>query len=60
MQPNTGNSAPVFDDITQGLHVVSAPANIATTLRAGNFSIDIYDNASATFIENMLRVLKSY
>ena len=59
MQPSTGNSTPVFAEITQDLNVAAAPANIAATLRAGDFSIDIYDNASAAFIESMLRGLKS-
>ena len=58
MQPSTGKSTPVFAEITQDLHV-AAPANIAATLRAGEFSIEIYDNAFATFIESMLRGLKS-
>ena len=59
IQPSTGNSVPVFAEITQDLPVAAASANIAATLRAGDFSIDIYDNASATFIESMLRGLKS-
>ena len=46
LQPSTGNSAPVFAEITQDLPAV-ASANIAATLRAGDFKIDIYDNASA-------------
>ena len=59
IQPSTGNSAPVFAEITQDLPVTAASANIAATLRASDFSIDIYENASATFIESMLRGLKS-
>ena len=59
MQLSTGNFAPVFAEITQDLPVAAASANVAATLRAGDFSIDIYDNASATFIESMLRGLKS-
>lgn len=59
LQLNSYNAAPVFAEITQDLPVTAASANIAATLRAGNFSIDIYDNASATFIETMIRGMKS-
>ena len=59
LQQSTGNSASVFAEITQGLPAAAASANIAATLRADDFSIDIYDTASATFIESMLRGLKS-
>lgn len=53
IQPSTGNSAPVFAEITQDLPVAAASVNIAATLRAGDFSIDIYDTSSATFIESI-------
>ena len=58
IQPSIGNCAPVFAEITQDLNVAAAPANIAATVKADDFSIDIYDNASAAFIESMLRGLK--
>lgn len=59
LQLNSYNATTIFAEITQDLHVAADSANIAATLRAGDFSIDIYDNASATFIENMFRGLKS-
>lgn len=59
IQPSIGNSAPVSADSTQDLHIAIVPTNIVATLRVNNFSIDIYDTASDTFIKNMLRELKS-
>lgn len=58
VQASTSVTVPEFAEISQGLPVKTASANVAATLNIGRLSIDLYDNASSEFIESILRGLR--